>query len=180
MTYTNKSNITTSNKQVKGIPQFFPYMWCNVFILCYRHIKSKTKCSLICSRLCHWNFTIHFLEREKKSNNIIIHGLLEDEKNTSELLEKTKKLFLTELDISLVGFDVNKIYRIAKPNKGEKPRPTLLGLNSGWKRSEIMKNKKKLKEIYITEDYSKETVEGGKALQPKLVEERRVCLCKVR
>lgn len=60
MTYTNKSNITTSNKQVKGIPQFFPYMWCNVFILCYRHIKSKTKCSLICSRLCHWNFTIHF------------------------------------------------------------------------------------------------------------------------
>ncbi|PZC75915.1 hypothetical protein B5X24_HaOG205308 [Helicoverpa armigera] len=116
---------------------------------------------------------VEYLEREKKSNNIIIHGLLEDEKNTSELLEKTKNLFLTELDISIEGFDVNQIYRIGKPNKGEKPRPTLLGLNSGWKRSEIMKNKKKLKEIYITEDYSKETMEKRKALQPKLIEERK-------
>lgn len=116
---------------------------------------------------------VEYLEREKKSNNIIIHGLLEEENSTSELLEKLKKLFLHELDISIEEYDVNKIYRIGKPNKGEKPRPTLLGLTSGWKSSEIMKNKKKLKEIYITKDYSKETIEKRKALQPKLIEERK-------
>ncbi|GBP27338.1 hypothetical protein EVAR_18811_1 [Eumeta japonica] len=36
-----------------------------------------------------------------------------------------------------------------------------------------MKNKKKLKEIYITEDYSKETLEKRKALKPQLIEERK-------
>lgn len=36
-----------------------------------------------------------------------------------------------------------------------------------------MKNKKKLKEFYITEDYSKETLEKRKALQPKLIEDRK-------
>lgn len=115
---------------------------------------------------------VEYLEREKRGNNIIIHGLLEEEKSKLELLGKLKKMFLNELHISMEEYDVNKIYRIGKPNKDEKPRPILLGLNSEWKRSEIMKNKKKFKEIYITEDYSRETIEKRKALQPKLREER--------
>lgn len=115
---------------------------------------------------------IQYLERDKKTNNIIIHGLKECEKSTHELLSDVKKLFSDELNFTLEDWEVNKIYRIGKP-KNDKPRPTLLSLVSGWRKSEIMRNKKKLKELYLTEDYSKETLEKRKALQPKVMEERK-------
>lgn len=116
---------------------------------------------------------VEYLERDKKSNNIIIHGLKEDEKSTRELLDNVKKHFSDELNIPLNDWEVNKIYRIGKVNNGDKPRPTVLSFVSGWRKSEIMRNKKKLQELYVTEDYSKETLEKRKALQPKVMEERK-------
>lgn len=116
---------------------------------------------------------VELLERDKKSNNIIIHGLAEEEKSTLDLIEYIKKCFLDELDITIEKYEINKIYRIGTRNKSEKPRPTLLSLVSGWKKNEILKNKKKLKTFYITGDYSKETLEIRKSLQPKLIEERK-------
>ncbi|XP_052744425.1 uncharacterized protein LOC112050118 [Bicyclus anynana] len=116
---------------------------------------------------------VEYLEREKKSNNIIIHGLREEEKSTLDLFQSVKKCFFDELQITLEEFEINKIHRIGNNINGERPRPTLISLVSGWKKSDIMKNKKKLKELYITEDFSKETLEKRKALQPKLIEERK-------
>ncbi|XP_022827403.1 uncharacterized protein LOC111357079 [Spodoptera litura] len=116
---------------------------------------------------------LDYLQREKKSNNIIIHGILEEEKSTLELFENLKKVFRIELGISMEEYDEKKISRIGKSIKGDKPRPVLLGLNSAWKRTEILKKKKNFKNIYVTEDYSKETIEKRKALQPKLAEEMK-------
>lgn len=116
---------------------------------------------------------VEYLERDKKSNNIIIHGLKEEEKSTLQLLNNVKKSFQQELEINVDEWEVNKIHRIGNTNKNGKPRPTLLSLVSGWKKNEIMKNKKKLKEIYLTEDYSKEILEKRKALQPQLIEARK-------
>lgn len=112
------------------------------------------------------------LEKDKKRNNILIHGLEEKENSTLDLIINIKNCFLKELDITLEDYDINKIHRIGKKNN-EKPRPTLLSLVSEWKKNEIMRNKKKLKELYITEDYSKETLEIRKSLHPKLMEERK-------
>ncbi|XP_028160059.1 uncharacterized protein LOC114352603 [Ostrinia furnacalis] len=116
---------------------------------------------------------VELLEREKKSNNIIIHGLAEKEQTTLDLIKCIKKCFLDELGITIENYEINKIYRIGSRNKNEKPRPTLLSLVSGWKKTEIMRNKKKLKELYLTEDYSKKTLEIRKSLQSKLTEERQ-------
>ncbi|KAJ8713211.1 hypothetical protein PYW07_013581 [Mythimna separata] len=118
---------------------------------------------------------VELLEREKKSNNIIIHGLPEGEQTTLDLIKLIKNCFLDELGIAIENYEINKIFRIGSKNKNknEKPRPTLLSLVTGWKKIEIMKNKKKLKDLYITEDYSKETLEIRKSLQPKLIEERQ-------
>lgn len=116
---------------------------------------------------------VEYLERDRKTNNIIIHGLKEDENSTFELIRNVKECFLQELEINLDDWEVNKIYRIGNTIKKGKPRPTLLSLVSGWKKNEIMRNKKKLKGIYITEDYSKEILEKRKALQPQLIEERK-------
>uniref|UniRef100_A0A2A4JJB3 Endonuclease-reverse transcriptase n=1 Tax=Heliothis virescens TaxID=7102 RepID=A0A2A4JJB3_HELVI len=115
---------------------------------------------------------VELLEREKRSNNIIVHGLAETEHTTLDLTEYIGKYFLNEIGVTLEKYEINKIYRIGQINK-EKTRPILLSLVSGMKKIEIMRNKKKLKDIYITEDYSKETLEIRKSLQPKLMEERK-------
>lgn len=116
---------------------------------------------------------VEFLERDRKGNNIIIHGLAEQEQSALDLIKRIKKCFLDELGITIEIHEINKIYRIGMRNKNEKPRPTLLSLVSGWKKAEILRNKKKSKELYITEDFSKETLEIRKSLQHKLMEERQ-------
>lgn len=116
---------------------------------------------------------VEYLEREKKRNNIIIHGLKEEEKSVLELFLNLKKCFFDGMHITLEEFEINKIHRIGKLNNGEKPRPILVSFVSEWKKTEVMRNKKKLKELYIMEDFSKETLEKRKALQPKLMEERK-------
>lgn len=44
---------------------------------------------------------IEYLEKEKKSNNIIIHGLKEGEKTNTELIKYVEEKFITELNISI-------------------------------------------------------------------------------
>ncbi|KAF9418052.1 hypothetical protein HW555_005036 [Spodoptera exigua] len=102
----------------------------------------------------------------------LIYGLKEGEKSTTELINYTKQKFQEELDITLGDYDINRIYRIGKITNKGRPRPTLLSFTNGWKKSEIIKNKKKSKVLYIADDYSKETLEKRKALLPKLKEER--------
>ncbi|KOB75043.1 Endonuclease-reverse transcriptase [Operophtera brumata] len=114
---------------------------------------------------------VEYLKRVKKNNNIIIFGVKEEEKSISDLIEKLKKNFQDDLSISIQDYEVNKIYRIGNTIKGDKPRPVLLSFVNGWKKSEVMKNKSYLKDLYVTEDYSKEVLEKRKALVPKLTEE---------
>lgn len=115
---------------------------------------------------------VEFLERDKRNNNIIIHGLREEEKFTWQLLKSTKETLEREYGIMLEDYEVNKIHRIGKATNGERPRPIILGLVSGIKKGEILRNKKKSDFVRFTEDYSKETMERRRELQPKLIEER--------
>ncbi|CAB3227931.1 unnamed protein product [Arctia plantaginis] len=112
------------------------------------------------------------LKWEKRSKNIVIFGLKEVENSTSELLMKVKEVFQHDARIVIEEYDVNNLYRIGKANRNDKPRPILFSFVSYMKKTEILANKKKLKEIYITEDYSKEVLERRKALLSKLKEER--------
>ncbi|CAB3254305.1 unnamed protein product [Arctia plantaginis] len=116
---------------------------------------------------------IEHFKREKKSNNLIIFGLVEGENSTAELFQIIKENFKRDLNIKLEENEVNKLNRLGKPKAENKPRPVLCSLLSEWKKNEIMKNKKKLNGIYISEDYSKEVLEKRKALVPQLLEERK-------
>ncbi|VVD06145.1 unnamed protein product [Leptidea sinapis] len=89
---------------------------------------------------------VELLERDKKSNNIIIHGLHEEETSKLQLLKNVKKRILDELHIRIETVEINKIHRTGHSKKGDKPRPILISLVSGLKKREIIKNKKKLKE----------------------------------
>ncbi|XP_022823231.1 uncharacterized protein LOC111354155 [Spodoptera litura] len=122
---------------------------------------------------------IEYLKRDRKENNIIIFGLQEEERSTPELINVVKNIFFKDLNINIGEFEINKIFRIGRKIPGGKPRPVLLGVRpvllsfvNSWKKNEIMKVRKNLKDIYITEDYSKEVLERRKILQNRLKEER--------
>lgn len=115
---------------------------------------------------------IEYLKRDKKQNNIIIFGLKEEEESTSGLIQEAKKIFNNDLNINIGDFEINNIYRIGKKSPDGKPRPVLFSFVNSWKKNELMKVRKNLKDIYITEDYSKEVLEKRKMLQTKLKEER--------
>lgn len=116
---------------------------------------------------------IEYLKKEKKNNNIVLYGLEESEKSTLELLQIVKETFKRDLNLSVEENEVNRIYRLGKNRIENKNRPVLLSFINGWKKDQIMQNKKNLKGIYISEDYSKEVIEKRKALIPQLLEEKK-------
>lgn len=117
---------------------------------------------------------IEYLKRENKNNNIIVFGLEEKESSYLELLKTVKGIFNSDLNINVEECEINKIHRIGRNyREGSKPRPVLCSFVNNWKKNEIIKNKKNLKKIYISEDYTKEVLEKRKALQAELVKERQ-------
>lgn len=117
---------------------------------------------------------IEFQKRGQKENNIIVYGIEEKEASTTELLYELKENLKHDLNINIEDYEVNKIYRLGIKNRESKnPRPVLCSFTNNWKKNEIIKNKKNLKKIYISEDYSKEVLEKRKTLQAQLIEERK-------
>lgn len=115
---------------------------------------------------------VEHLRREKKENNLVIFNLKEEECSSTELLQNVQRQCLADLNITLEKTEVNKIYRIGKPIKQEgKPRPILISFVNSWKKQEILKNKRKFKQLFISEDFSKEVLEKRKLLKLKLIEE---------
>nr|XP_037870330.1 uncharacterized protein LOC119629233 [Bombyx mori] len=117
---------------------------------------------------------IEYLKREKRNNNIIIFGVEEKEKTTLELMDMIKKTFKNDINIDIEENAINNLYRLGKRSiQGNKPRPVCCSFVNGWKKNEIVKNKKYLKEIYVTEDYPKNVLAKRKVLQAELIEERK-------
>lgn len=111
------------------------------------------------------------IENTTRRNNIIIHGFKETEGKYSELYNNITEV-LRKLGVKIDEYDINKLQRIGKQAKG-KTRPVLITLTTHNKKIEILRNKKKMPEpTYITEDFSKETLEKRKVLQQELQRER--------
>ena len=94
-----------------------------------------------------------------------------------QLLFEKMKMELQKQTVEVTNTIMEKIYEKLKPvleeNKKLQIRVDNLEkmveyLERAKKNNEIMMNKKKLKEIYITEDYAKETLDKRKALQTQL------------
>ena len=116
---------------------------------------------------------LEYLKRGQRENNIIIFGLEETETCTLDLIQNLNEHFKQDLKINLKSFELNKIHRIGHKKPGDnKPRPIVCSFINNWKKCEIIKKKKNLKKIYITEDYSKEVLQKRKQLQSDLMEER--------
>ncbi|XP_013178010.1 PREDICTED: uncharacterized protein LOC106125378 [Papilio xuthus] len=124
------------------------------------------------TKLINLEKEMEYLKRDKKQNNIVIFRLKEEDESTAELIQKVKKIINEDLNINMEDFEINNVYRIGKKNTEGKPRPVLLSFVNLWKKNEVMKARKNLKDTYITEDYPKAVLEKRKMLQNKLKEER--------
>lgn len=116
---------------------------------------------------------IAMMERKRRNNNVILYGLEESENTTLELMKTTTNKISTDLKISLDSRDINEIRRIGKRASNDKARPILVSLVNGWKKAEILRNKKNFSNIYISEDYPKEVQEKRKELREKMLQERK-------
>ncbi|KAJ8711162.1 hypothetical protein PYW07_006472 [Mythimna separata] len=112
------------------------------------------------------------LESQKKKNNLLFFGITEGSEEDKTIVKFMKEKINTHLSLDIQEYEIDKAYRIGqKMSNGL--RPILISFTSNWRRNLILKNKKKLPEgIYIKEDFTKETLEIRKSLQPKLEEER--------
>lgn len=114
------------------------------------------------------------LEKETRRNNVILHGVPENEKNNSELLQ----LILKTLNESSKGeenkwdqWEVSKVHRLGK-KLDNKARPILITTTLAWRKIEILRLNKKFPDgIYATEDFPKDVIQRRNDLKPKLKEE---------
>lgn len=118
------------------------------------------------------NRKMKHLDDMNRKNNLLLHGVKEAEKSYEELFNTIKNILSENLDIKISKFEINKYHRLG-PKQDDKTRPILITFTSQQKRSEILINKKKMPQhTYITEDFSKETIEARKNLQLQLKQEK--------
>lgn len=118
------------------------------------------------------NREMNHLKETNRKNNIILHGVKETENNYTELFNIIMDI-LQNLNVKIEKFEINKFFRLGRKQDGSKIRPILVSLISYQRKAEIMKNKAKMPlKTFLTEDFSKETLELRKNLQQQLKEER--------
>lgn len=119
------------------------------------------------------NDKARYLENKGKKNNLILHGIKEIENNRQELFNLIKDI-MKGLNVDINSYEINNYYRLGKKHDEGKVRPILISFTSFLKKLEILKNKMKMpKHAYITEDFSKETIELRKNLQEQLKQEKQ-------
>lgn len=128
-----------------------------------KHLKSEVETL---------NKRIKYLEDAKRVNNIILHGIKETENNGEDLYYIIKAI-LQNLRVKIEKYEINYYHRLGRKQDGVKARPILISFSSHLKKTEVMKSKSKMSDkTYITEDFSKETLELRKRLQQQLKQER--------
>lgn len=111
-------------------------------------------------------------ENKDKRSNLIFYGIPENKDTEIELITKIINIIKKDLDITLEDNEVATCYRLGRyvPNKN---RPVLIKFLTLWKRTQILKNKKKISSgIKVAEDFPKEVLIKRQELQGDLKKER--------
>ncbi|KAI8422948.1 hypothetical protein MSG28_014051 [Choristoneura fumiferana] len=115
---------------------------------------------------------INLLESEKRKNNLVFFGVEEEGKSETELVDYIKET-IEGTGVHINSQEINKVYRIGRKTENRN-RPVVASFTTIWKKHLILKNKPNLPpNIYVKEDYSKETLEIRKQLQPQVEEEKK-------
>ena len=116
---------------------------------------------------------IDAMDDKQRKTNLIISGLNEDaNENNEQCHQKIIKLIKEQLDIP--DIDITAAYRIGKFSSQDKRRDVLVRFRTIDERDSVFKRKIKLRgqNVFIREDFCKETLEVRKHLLPRLREAR--------
>lgn len=115
---------------------------------------------------------IKVFERNEKRNNFIVYGIPENRDSEEQLITKIINILKNDLNINLEKSEVVTAYRLGKYVMN-KNRPILVKIVTIWKKNEIMRHKKNLKNgVRISEDFPKEILIKRQELQEDLKRER--------
>ena len=140
----------------------------NAMVISYKnditHIQSKEK---------QINEQIDLIDDRSRKSNLILSGIPEmKEENNEQCHKKTHDLLKEKLEIP--NPDLKSAYRIGKPQSG-KIRDVLVKFNKIEQRDMILRKKKTLKgqQLFIKEDFCRNTIQIRNALLPELQDARR-------
>ena len=114
---------------------------------------------------------VDYLDDKQRKCNLIISGLEEIRNENSEQCQNKASKFLTE-KLNMPNVQIIAAHRIGKPDK--RNRDIVIKFKDQTSRDAVYKEKKCLKgqNVYINEDFCKNTIEARKILLPKLREAR--------
>lgn len=104
----------------------------------------------------------HQIELKKK--NLILHNIPENEETQEQLQQKITDTIKRECNVDLAEWHFDHFFRLGKKDEN-KIRPIMLSLNSLKIKEILLRSKKTLKNIGISEDMPKSVLESRKALR---------------
>lgn len=115
------------------------------------------------------------LEKATRKNNFVLHGVIENEKGTTGLLDLVLEI-LNILNQNTKSdkwdkWEISHVQRLGAKRE-RKNRPILVTVTLAWRKIEVLRNNKHLPDkIFATEDYPKEVLQKRKDLKLKMKEE---------
>lgn len=113
---------------------------------------------------------IESLEREIRSKNIVVKGVLDEERENENTTKEKIGIVMQKIGVCIEEErDIDDIRRIGK-YRNDRNRPILVKLTKSSTRSKILKSARELKgtEIWIDEDFPKNIQEERRTLIPQL------------
>ena len=131
----------------------------------------KEKFKLMESQLMKCEENVDYIDDKQRKCNLIVSGLEEIKNENSEQCHNKTSKFLTE-KLNMPDIEIVAAHRIGKPEK--RNRDILVKFKNQTSRDAVFKEKKCLKgqNVYINEDFCRNTVDARKMLIPKLREAR--------
>lgn len=137
-------------------------------------VKLRKENDALRERVTKQDKQIELLEREARRNNLIIHGVTDDENERMEGTEHKVVEIIKRTGVDIAADrEIDDARRMGRYREGN-TRPIQVKLTRGNKKAEILKQARNLKgtDIWIDQDYPKEILEQRKELIPKLKEAR--------
>lgn len=135
--------------------------------------QAENKITKLAETVSFLTHKIDDLENRSRRNNVIIYGIKEEQRESSESLRDivTDTVFKDKLGISVTG--IERCHRLGKKG-GERPRPVILKLLDYREKVSIFHNARKLKgsDISISDDYSSHVQELRKKLWASSADDR--------
>lgn len=114
---------------------------------------------------------VNTIEKDRRTNNIVIYNLEETPNETwEELMRKINLLFNTTMKLNVKKDEINQYFRMGKKTGRTPNRPVLVKMVNHWKKMEILRNTATLKgtKIFLSQDLTQEEKQEKKVLLEKV------------